>query len=414
MFNFGLGLLSQIRKRSGSGTPSVVFPDLEPYLIHKDYLGFGRVFQDVEGTVPINELGQPVALVKDYSTTELVLDNLTHSVQHTSSRRPLLKLDSGGRFYLNHDRIDDYMVIENLNSGTYTCGFSAWDGVQIFEVYHKTTGEFRWNSADTHSRILVQGSLTNQQKIYLRAWLESRRLASGYTDVFRIHCVSSSVNLSVIESANSGSSWNLGDGQTAIGTSCVKTITAPQTLIYKAVDPTKITKLDWSSKSLFGLLDLSKLTHLTTAYFSTNTFSGCLDLTTNTALQIFYIANNLLGGTLNLSTNTALQLLQVGNNQFTGNIDLTNNTQLVTVGLTSNQFSGFTGTIPASVSDFQAQNNLLTQSAVDAILLAFVNANRTTGTRILNIAGTGNSAPSGTGLGYKATLVSRGWTVTHN
>lgn len=433
MFKFGLGLWSSPH-RTGSGTPAVPFPDLEPYLIHKDFLGFGRVFQDGAGTIPINVLGQPVALIIDYSTntdsvlwdddstlllwddnsTELVLDSLTHSIQNTSSKRPLLKLDSGGRFYLNHDRIDDYMTLATLDSGTYTCGFSSWDMVQIFEVFHKTTGEFRWNPADTHSRILVQGSLTNQQKINLRAWLESRRLASGVHDVFRIHCNSSSVNLTVVESAPSGSSWLLGDEQTASGTSCVKTITAPQTLIYRATDPTKITEISWASKNLFGLVDLSKLTNLVTLYLSSNTFSGCLDLKTNTLLQTCYAANNLFGGKLDLSTNTQLTVLQVGNNLLTGTINISTNTALITVGLTTNQFSDFTGTVSNTVDNFQAQNNLLTQAAIDAILLAFVNAGRITGSRILSLGGTGNAAPSVTGLGYKSTLTSRGWTVTHN
>ena len=67
-----------------------------------------------------------------------------------------------------------------------------------------------------------------------------------------------------------------------------------------------------------------------------------------------------------------------------------------------------------TLGDFQAQNNLLTQAAVDAILAAFVAANRTTGTRILNLGGTGNAAPSATGVTDKNTLISRGWTVTTN
>ena len=406
MFGCSLGICSA--KRKSAATPPVAFPDFGSNLLHKDYLGYGRVFEDSAGTVVVDALNDPVGRIVDYSG----LDN--HSVQSTSSRRPLLRLDSGGRIYLNHDRIDDCMTLATLDAGTYTCGFSAWDMVQVFEVFHKTTGVFQWNSADTHSRILIQGSLTGPQETELRAWLESRRLASGLTDVFRIHCGGSSVNLTVTESADSGSSWLLGDGQTATGTSCVKTITAPQTLIYRAVDPTKISIINWSSKNLFGLVDLSKLTQVTTVYLSGNTFSGCLDLTYNTILQTFYAANNLFGGKLNLSTNTQLTMLQVGNNQFTGDIDISTNVALITVSFVTNQFSGFTGTVASTVDNFQVQNNLLTQVAVDAILLAFVNAGRITGTRILNLGGTGNAAPSATGLGYKATLVSRGWTVTHN
>jgi hypothetical protein len=433
MFKFGLGLQSSPH-RTGSGTPAVPFPDLDPNLLHKDYLGFGRVFQDEAGIIPISSLGQSVALIYDYSTpcdpvlwddgtmvpvwdddvTELLVDCVSRAVQPTSSKRPLLQLDSGGRFYLNHDRIDDYMTLSSLDSGTYTCGFSSWDMVQIFEVVHKTTGEFQWNPADTHSRVLVQGSLTGPQEVALRAWLESRRLASGLTDVFRIHCSSSSVDLTVIESAPSGSSWLLGDAQTAMGTSCVKTITAPQTLIYRATDPTKITEISWSGKNLFGLVDLSKLTNLVTLYLSGNFFSGCLDVSANTALQTLYVSTNFFGGKLDLSLNTQLQTVQIDFNQLTGTINLSTNVNLTFIDLCHNQFSEFTGSVSNTLGQFEAESNLFTQSAIDAILLAFVNANKTTGTRILKLEGTGNAAPSATGLGYKSTLTSRGWTVSHN
>lgn len=54
----------------------------------------------------------------------------------------------------------------------------------------------------------------------------------------------------------------------------------------------------------------------------------------------------------------------------------------------------------------------LTQSTVDNILTELVTANKSNGT--VNITGGTSSAPSATGLAAKATLVSRGWTVTHN
>jgi hypothetical protein len=80
----------------------------------------------------------------------------------------------------------------------------------------------------------------------------------------------------------------------------------------------------------------------------------------------------------------------------------------------SNQLTGFGGAVPASLGNFQAQNNQLTSTAVNAILAAFVAANKTTGTKILNLGGTGNGAPTGQGITDKATLISRGWTVTTN
>jgi len=101
---------------------------------------------------------------------------------------------------------------------------------------------------------------------------------------------------------------------------------------------------------------------------------------------------------------------------LTGSIpSLTTNTALTTFYCYSNQLTNWTGgTVSITLADFQAQNNLLTQAAVDAILAAFVAAGRNSGTRILNLGGTGNDTPSATGLTDKATLQSRGWTVTTN
>lgn len=68
-----------------------------------------------------------------------------------------------------------------------------------------------------------------------------------------------------------------------------------------------------------------------------------------------------------------------------------------------------------TLGNFRAQDNLLTQAAVDAILAAFDAAGRNSGTRILNLGGTGNAAPSaGKGDTSKNNLLAKGWTVTTN
>ena len=132
---------------------------------------------------------------------------------------------------------------------------------------------------------------------------------------------------------------------------------------------------------------------------------------------MFICNNNQLTGSIpSLSANTALTAFICSSNQLTGSIpSLSANTALTAFNCSSNQLTGWSGgTVSATLGDFQAQNNLLTQSAVDAILAAFVAAGRTTGTRILNLGGVGNATPSATGLTDKATLQSRGWTVTTN
>jgi hypothetical protein len=82
----------------------------------------------------------------------------------------------------------------------------------------------------------------------------------------------------------------------------------------------------------------------------------------------------------------------------------------------SPKLTGFDGgSVSNTLGDFQAQNNQLTQSSIDAILAAFVAANKTTGTRILNLGGTGNASPTGgQNNPDRLTLVSRGWTVQVN
>jgi Leucine-rich repeat (LRR) protein len=182
---------------------------------------------------------------------------------------------------------------------------------------------------------------------------------------------------------------------------------------------TALTNFSCSSNQLTGSIpSLTTNTALTNFYCHINQLTGSIpSLTTNTALTNFYCYNNQLTGSIpSLTTNTVLTIFYCYNNQLTGSIpSLTTNTALTNFSCSSNQLTSWTGgTVSATLGDFQAQNNLLTQATVDAILAAFVAAGRTTGTRILNLGGTGNATPSTTGLTDKATLQSRGWTVTTN
>ncbi|MEN9936053.1 MAG: Nonlabens phage [Chloroflexota bacterium] len=149
-----------------------------------------------------------------------------------------------------------------------------------------------------------------------------------------------------------------------------------------------------------------------------NQLTGSIpSLSANTALSVFLCFGNQLTGSIpSLTANTALTDFRCFGNQLTGSIpSLSANTALSVFYCYTNQLTGWSGgTVSATLGDFQAQNNLLTQAAVDAILAAFVAAGRTTGTRNLNLGGTGNATPSATGLTDKATLQSRGWTVTTN
>jgi hypothetical protein len=127
--------------------------------------------------------------------------------------------------------------------------------------------------------------------------------------------------------------------------------------------------------------------------------------------------------TIKLSTPTGLgtiTAIDCGSStpKLGGTIDVSAFPNLTSIRCISNGLTGFAtgGSVPSSLGNFQANNNLLTEAAVNAILAAFVAAGRTSarGTCILNLGGTGNAAPTGQGLTDKTTLISSGWTVTTN
>jgi len=127
--------------------------------------------------------------------------------------------------------------------------------------------------------------------------------------------------------------------------------------------------------------------------------------------------NSLTGPVTTLSGNPALTSFNARNNLLDGPImSMGGATALTAVFLYANKLSEVDAAfaVAPALGDFEAQDNLLTQASVDRILRAFVAAGRTTGTRVLNLGGTGNSAPSATGLTDKAALVAAGWTVTTN
>jgi len=433
MLSCGIGLTSLIYRRYGAGgagavdllldeanhqivdelNHSILGESFDPSyfssrLYFWDDVSLGNVFQDSTGVILADTAGNPIGKIADKSGKD------NHALQTTAGYRPLLQ-KTGIQYYINHDRSDDVLSISSLNSGTYSAGIATWSGVFTKQLVQKTTGTYSLNQSDTFARVIVQGSLSTNENLELCRWLEIERpVDSDATDVLRVYSNTNSVNLSITESGSSGATWLLGDGQTASGTSCVKTITAPQTVILRATSPANITVVSWGSKSLFGQVDLSKLTGLTSVNFSTNKVSGPLSITTNTLLTTLYGTNNYFCGCLDVSLNTLLTIIQLSGNQFSGNIDVSTNTHLTTVNLSSNQFSTFSGTVVNTLGDCNLSSNLLTQTAVDAVLAAFVTAGKNSGTRLLDLSGTGNAAPSVAGLASVATLQTRGWTVTHN
>jgi hypothetical protein len=167
---------------------------------------------------------------------------------------------------------------------------------------------------------------------------------------------------------------------------------------------------------------LSSNTDLRLWHSAGNPLTGLIpNLAANTELREFWcFANNLTGSIPSLSANTKLRFFYCNINRLSGSIpDLSANTELEVFHCQNQQapikITGFAGdSVSNTLGNFQAQINQLTASSVNSILAAFVAANRTVGTRVLNLGGVGNAAPTGQGITDKATLISRGWTVTTN
>ena len=175
-------------------------------------------------------------------------------------------------------------------------------------------------------------------------------------------------------------------------------------------------KLSTSLPSLIGMSNME------TFYCNGNQITGSFpNITGLSNLIIFNIGNNEMSGTLppDLSTLglTSLDRFNIFQNNFSDTLPSFSGTTVQRVLCNDNNFSDFTGGVPIDLYIFEAYNNNLTQTAVDNILQAFVNANRQTPTNdmsqaSINLSGTGNAAPSS--QTNVTILRNRGWEVSTN
>lgn len=164
--------------------------------------------------------------------------------------------------------------------------------------------------------------------------------------------------------------------------------------------------------------ELNSLPNFLTLHCSSNLLTGNIpSLSGALSLRDLFVNGNQLTGLIpSLSNNTNLARFFCGFNLLTGDIpNLSGLNSLTEFRCEMNQLTGFAGgSVSINLGTFVANNNLLSSSAVNGILAAFVAANRTADPRILLLAGSGNAAPTGQGITDKETLGSRGWTMTTN
>jgi len=173
-----------------------------------------------------------------------------------------------------------------------------------------------------------------------------------------------------------------------------------------------------SQNNLTGSIpDLSVLPNLSRCYFMVNQFTGPFPNVNGLSnLSVINCGDNQLTGEIPDITTfglTSLTRWNIYSNNFTGELTGFSGTpSLQWILCNNNNFTGFTGPLPSTISQIRAYNNNFTQTAVDNILQAAVDAGGSN--RALNVGGSGNSAPSAAGITNKNTLLGRGWSVTTN
>ena len=85
---------------------------------------FSTMFQDSAGTTPVTAVEQPVGKILDKSGRG------NHASQATTTKRPLLRQDGNGKYYLYFDGVDDALATSAIN-------FTATDKMTVFAGVRK-------------------------------------------------------------------------------------------------------------------------------------------------------------------------------------------------------------------------------------------------------------------------------------
>jgi len=355
-----------------------------------DILDVSTLSQDAAGTTPVTATGQPIGRVQDKSIYG------KHATQIAGTNRPVIP---AAGYRLRSDFTDDVLDAPALgvDCDMYINTPYGWYKSQI----HNTG--WRLPLGDSTQIICANGLNTAQEAAIGRFFGTPRQFAvmvGNNTTVSNLQVYTGGGTTTLTFVGNNGVlvTKGLSAGISSSFDLTIDGLTAPVAVIWP--------------ESLVGNTQFSRF------YCYTNYLTGAVpNIYGNTALYVFAYNNNQLTGSIpDLSTNSSLNLLYLYGNQLTGSIpDLSTNLALTRLDCYDNKLTDYAGgTVSITLgSVYCFGTNALTQSAVDALLAALVAANRTSGTRVINLGGN-NASPSSAGYADKATLVARGWTVTTN
>jgi hypothetical protein len=341
------------------------------------------------------------------------------AVQLTAASQPLLVLANPYGARLSNDFTNDRLLATLPNNTNYRVFISGWFGTQSYigrtNAAGQTTIPFGATGVLTTGDISTviyypENQLNSTQIQEIITELNSRLPDYGATDILRIRWGTAGAKTLP---ALTGTNYQYIDRVGTVSNSFYsRTVIAKDWVILRGTFSSS-TNIFISTINIQGQL-VSIPNNVNTIQCHNNQLTGTIPALPS-GLTVFYCYNNQLTGAIPTLPNS-ITLFWCQNNQLTGTIPtLPNNITIFYCN--NNQLTSFSGTtVPISLGDFLAQNNLLPLSEIEKILAAFVAANRTTGTRVLNIGGTGNASivSSAAAKANVDTLRARGWTVTVN
>jgi hypothetical protein len=342
------------------------------------------LFQDTAAATPVTADGQTVARMN-------AKVGASNALQATASLRPAYK-DLSGAKLIRSDGVDDYM---------------AADLTGLSLAYAAIANRYGWMVTGAQS---IGGAtawrlpLNDPEHVMLRATnFTAPDLASlaSYFGTTQQYAVFTTYDTTIFHRFDTTPATQI----TFIGANGVQ---------YQTTNNNVTT--DVGAQGLTApvtmLIPQSAYATLSVLYAPSNGLAGCVPALPSGLLFVQLYTNQLTGSIPALPSTLATFFGQ--GNQFTGSIPAFN-ASLQLFQANDNKLTGYAGTsISSTLGDVKLQNNLLTQTAVDAILVQLAAAGKSTGTRVLNLGGTGNATPSAIGLAAKATLEGLGWTVTVN
>ena len=362
-----------------------------------------------------------------------------------TDNRPLWKDGYEGR-YIYHDRVDDALTIADLPAATYTAVAALYGGAQVWEFYH-AGGDFTLPVMDWYEFVIYDGVLSATDSAGLIQWMEllytnGNIPAVPDSEVGRMW-VTGTHSFSTGEIGDAGITWLAGNMQTGSGRYFDLVSAVPTTVSIRMTNPEEFDYF-YEANELFGSMPLFpgcvNMTYILVGFnnfsgsipayldkvlledltFSSNNFTGKIPSIAHlTVLNSYNCDTNNLSGPIPSVLPSTLKYLQIHDNSLSGDIPDLSGTSMYLIHVHNNKLTGYAG---GGINDagsglryFDATNNLLTQEAVDLILSDFVDANHTVvSNENIRLGGTGNATPSAAGLADKATLISRGWSVTTN